>query len=414
MSPGRHDFAGHPSKGRRDGDPAPAGQRAARAVLCCVSSNQRLSIVGILIATLFPALLYAAGSQWSATGSMTMPREAATATLLPGGTVLVAGGNNGLPTAAAEVYDPGAGTFRATGAMAMPRENHSATLLANGDVLVAGGCCTPHSTTALASAELYDPRTGTWSPTGSMHVARESHTATLLPSGRVLVAGGIGANGADLSSAEVYNPQTGTWTLTGSMSVGREYHVAALLATGNVLVAGGYDYTGHHGTLASAEVYNPQTGTWTLTGSLHTARKYATATRLADGRVLVTGGYTYVLIFGRTLSSAEVYDPATGVFTATGSMTTPREYHSAALLRSGKVLVTGGIDAATGALASAEVYDPATGVFTATQGAMSSARYYHVTVALPGGGALVAGGVDASGFPTAGAERYTPGARWAR
>jgi Galactose oxidase, central domain/Kelch motif len=184
-------------------------------------------------------------------------------------------------------------------------------LLADGRVLVTGGdraAWTPSED--LASAEIYDPKTGTFSPTGSMSTVRCFHLATLLADGRVLITGGTdGAN--DLASAEIYNPKTGNFSVASSMAVGRAYQTATRLADGRVLVAGGGgDYTNRQ-FLASAEIFDPKTGTFTPTGSMAEARTYHAATLLPDGRVLVTGGYGAVA----PLASAETYDPKTGTFT---------------------------------------------------------------------------------------------------
>ncbi len=159
----------------------------------------------------------------------------------------------------------GSGTWTLTGSLNVARWEPAATLLQNGQVLVAGGIYS-------ASAELYTPSTGVWTTTGSMHSNRWLFTATLLSNGQVLVAGGesyVNNQLVLLASAELYNPSTGTWTTTGSMHTAREVHTATLLQNGQVLVAGG---GGNTGTLASAELYNPSTGTWTTTGSLHTGR----------------------------------------------------------------------------------------------------------------------------------------------
>jgi hypothetical protein len=267
---------------------------------------------------------------------------------LPSGKVLVAGGNgSGGRLFSAEVYDPATGVWSPTGSLAIARTCHTATLLPSGKVLVAGGyvgIAAPHS-----SAEVYDPATGVWSPTGSLVTARAYHTATLLPSGKVLVAGGYGS-GDPLFSAEVYDPAMGVWSPTGSLATARTYHTATLLPSGKVLVAGGY---GSGDPLFSAEVYDPATGVWSPTGSLATARESHTATLLPSGKVMVAGSNVGI---GAPLSSAEVYDPATGVWSPTGSLVTARAYHTATPLPSDKVLVAGGYSGTGGPLSNAEVY----------------------------------------------------------
>ena len=245
------------------------------------------------------------------------------ATLLPNGKVLVAGGNpqfnrRGLTRATAELYDPSTGRWTLTGSMHEAREGHAAVLLANGKVLVLGGGASSGGVSRLvSSAELYDPSTGTWTDTGRLTTARAGATATVLSDGRVLVTGGASSRTGDPErSAEVYDPITGIWAKTAAMSVPRNGHTATLLPDGRVLVVGGQCCT--EPAVASAELYDPASGTWTETGVLASARRNHTAVLLGDGNVLVYGGDN-----GNSLSpavtTAELYDPVTGVWVATGS-----------------------------------------------------------------------------------------------
>ena len=290
------------------------------------------------------------------------------------------------------------GTWTETGSLATARYFHTATLLPNGKVLVAGG--SNFTSGILASAELYDPASGSWTATGSLVTERGGHTATLLPNGKVIVAAGYDGSFNPLASAELYDPESGTWTATGSLANARFSHRAALLPNGKVLVAGGDD--GIVRSLASAELYDPESGTWTATGSLATARREHTATLLPGGKVLVAGGRG---IFGGSLASAELYDPASGTWTTTGSLATARDNgHTATLLPSGKVLVAGGQNISSDLLASAELYDPASGSWTAT-GSLNTARVFHTATLLPSGQVLAAGGSGAF-IPLASAELY--------
>ena len=231
-----------------------------------------------------------------------------------------------------------------------PRYRPTATLLPDGRVLVAGGaddnpCC-------LSSAEIYDPADGTWSDTTAMSSARWGHEATLLLDGRVLVTGGDHGGGLE-ASAEIYDPApgAGTWSAAGSMTTGRAFHTATPLSDGRVLLTGGANESGF---LASADIYTPTPGpgTWALANPMSTARYSHTATLLPDGRVLVTGGYD-----GSSMaSSVEIYDPAMSLWALTSSMSTGRYGHTAALLPDGGVLVAGGQPDFYGFMASAEIF----------------------------------------------------------
>ena len=336
---------------------------------------------------------------WSPTGSLINYGEGHTATLLPNGKVLVVGGENryGKFSSAlnrAELYDPASGTWTATTNLTSARDNHTTTLLPNGRVLVAGGW---NDDGASASAELYDPTTAIWTNTGSLTADRYYHSAALLSNGRVLVAGGYNNNGA-LASAELYDPATGTWSSAGSLKVGRGGHTATLLADGKILVAGG-----QHGSdyLSSAELYDPATDTWTATGNLNAGRIEHTATLLTNGKVLVSGGGNP----SGPLSSTELYDPATGAWTATGALNAPRNIHTASLLPNGKVLAAGG-GGVGGVLNSAELYDPSSGVWTTT-GSLGTGRVYHSATLLSNGKVMAAGGLDPNGISSISAELYT-------
>ena len=343
-------------------------------------------------------------ASWTATGSLIEARSDHTATLLPDDKVLVAGGaDNFAVLASAELYDPSSGSWTATGDMIEGRLRHTATLLLDGKVLVAGGSSSGGSGPSLASAELYDPKSGSWMATENMIEARAHHTATLLPDGRVLVAGGSGSDpsGFDsLASAEVYDPGSGTWTAAGSMAEIRVAHTATLLRDGEVLVAGGFN---SGGALASAELYDPSSGTWTATGSMGAGRAKYTATLLPDGRVLAVG-------LG-ALASAELYDPGSGAWTATENMVADHVIHTATLLLDGNVLVAGGSSRGDNPelLAFAELFDPGSGAWTATEN-MVTPRDGHSATLLRGGALLVAGGQDHIGPDRlASAELYDPG-----
>lgn len=346
---------------------------------------------------------------WSKVSNMHYARQGDTATVLANGKVLVVGGaddSGGIP-AFAELYNPATNIWSLTEKMHIPRMNQVAVLLANGKVLVAGG--SNGGSGALASAELYNPATGSWNLTGSMHVARENFTATLLRNGQVLVAGGDDGHQPfikALRSAELYNPSTGKWTLTGSMHTARFHQTATMLADGNVLIAGGDDGAGYassgggmclcaHAT-ASSELYNQAKGTWGKTGTMKNARDLFATALLPGGKVLAAGGLTCDTTTGSCtiMSSAEVY--AKGTWTLIASMYSARYSFIAASLGANELLVTGGLTTSHSDTDSTEIYNATTGTWSSAAN-MKVPRDQPTVSDLSNGQLLIAGGVNSTG-----------------
>ncbi len=280
------------------------------------------------------------------------------------------------------------GRVMRTASMHERRADHTATLLPDGRVLVAGGMV--ENGVFLNSAELFDPVKGTFVATASMQSRRVGHSATLLPNGKVLIAGGLAGRffeggPGNVATTEVYDPPTGRFTPGPPMTTPRTGHAAVLLRNGKVLVAGGEESDEH--SLASAEIYDPTVNKWTPTGSMLHPRVARSAILLKDGRVLVTGG-------GEGSNLAEIYDPASGVWHATGNMTASRIKHAATLLPDGRVLITGGSpDNDWHPVRTAEVFDPRTNKFAAISN-MELARFKipDATAVLKNGNILIAGG----------------------
>ena len=375
------------------------------------------ALCGVAIAALAlgAAAAPARAGTFSLTGEIDPARQYHTATLLPNGKVLVAGGygSGGVGWLIdCQLYDPQKSEFGLTGRLATRRDAHTATLLSNGKVLVAGGEEVNEGgfSVLLASAELYDPASGSFSNTGSMITGRELHTATLLPGGKVLITGGEDAKGYAVTRSELYDPGTGSFSSTGGLSVGRYGHTATALANGEVLIAGGerIDEDGFDVALSSAEIYNPSTGRFRPAGSMHVARKHHTATLLRDGRVLVAGGEDNN---GHALESAEVYNPGSGTFQTVGRMMSPHDSHTATLLGDGRVLIAGGFSGARGVTAEAELFEPGSDRFADT-GGMHIAREFFTATLMSDGRVLMVGGFGfnaSSGFDLVGpCEVYTP------
>jgi hypothetical protein len=292
----------------------------------------------------------------------------------------------------------GAGSFGPTGSMGTARYAAVAAPLKDGRVLVAGGYYDDGGGDHfLASAEIFNPAADSFSSAGigPMGSPRRGAVAAPLPDGRVLVAGGSYNDGVDheLASAEVFNPGTGAFTPVGDMGIARVRAAAAPLPDGRVVVAGGNDGATR---LSSAEVFNPATNAFTPVSDMTTDRARAAAAPLPDGRVLISGGTN-----GAPLTSAEVFNPASDTFSSAGlgAMSTARQAPAAAPLPDGRVLVSGGVyaEGVGGYQASAEVFSPATNSFSSAGiGAMGTARTGAVAAPLPDGRVLVAGGYDGS------------------
>jgi uncharacterized protein (TIGR03437 family) len=355
-----------------------------------------------------------------ATGDMTTPRVSHTATLLPNGKVLVAGGRRETASccltvtlATAELYDPSTGAFAATGNMTTPRSTHSATLLPDGRVLIAGGVGEATGS-SLASAELYDPSTGAFTATGDMIIAQQCQGATLLTSGRVLIAGGTAP------VAELFDPATGAFSLTGKYSsrpsdlsllgVPCQEAVSTLLPEGRVLIvwaAPAPEAPAGGGT--AAELYDPDSGTFSAAGTTMAPRHddgLPTATLHMNGKVLVAGGAS---VLDESPTGAELYDSSTGSFTATGNMITGHANHTGTLLPDGSVLLAGSLLLPAGERTVAELYNPVTGAFTTAGNLITNLQSQTATL-LNGGQVLITGGFSISYTVTSNAEIYHPAA----
>jgi Galactose oxidase, central domain len=379
-------------------------QRVSESFTASLPARLIVLLIGATFGTASIATAQSPGT-FALTSDMTTPRSLHSATLLPNGQVLIAGGASGGVLASAEVYDPSERTFRAVGAMTTARRLHSATLLPDNRVLIVGGYGEDGG--ALASAEIFDPATGTFNATGSLRAARGFHTAILLQTGAVLVIGGYGTRAyPNVAPAELYDLASGVFRPAGAY-VGRggcdfcapsvllhdgtvlfpgefptqlydpasdsfspggrmtnDLSGAAVLTNGQVLFAGGETL----GRLANAELYNPATRTFARTGDMTSRRVWHTLSSLPNGMVLAAGGETDSCAgngctFAGSVVSAELYDPTAGTFSPTGNMAAARSTHSATLLGDGRVLVAGGVSYGgigifRGSLASAELYTP--------------------------------------------------------
>ena len=334
---------------------------------------------------------------------MSTERANQTATRLADGRVLVTGGAVSIPNqivylASSELYDPSTDAWQPAASLSVGRYGHRALLLPSGQVLLAGGRVADVSAVTRAS-ELYDPATDTWTAAQSMNWPRAFFSATLLTSGYAFVCGGT--NGIHPSdTCELYFPSLDLWRSIATMSVARSAHTATLLPSGKVLIAGGQSLDGVQGALATAEIYDPVTYSFAPAAPMINPRYGHTATLLPSGKVLVTGGGAD----GQYLSTAEIYDPALDQWTPAPPLSTPRIQHTATLLSSGKVLVVAGAYGVD--LESAELYDPESNSWRPA-GHLSRGRYAHSATLLESDRVLFTGGISNAGYLRS-AEIYAP------
>jgi hypothetical protein len=339
---------------------------------------------------------------FKATGNMTVPRFGHTATLLPNGKVLIAGGeivcsfvSGCIPASGAELYDPVTGAFTSAGNMTTtyPR---GGVLLPDGRVLFAEG----YITGRLATVEVYDPITGNFNMIGSLATLTEVISATLLNDGRVLMVGFIGTLPA-VPGAELYDPAAQTFNPVANWPGGFQAPPETVLLDGKVLLEYYED---------NAELYDPIAGTFSYTNGLAFFEEPPQATLLLNGKVLLTGGDS----IGVSVNLTSLYDPSTGIFAGTGIMAAARDGHTATLFPDGTVLAAGGVQNASNqfpAIPRAELYDPGTGRFSAAPN-MTTARADHTATLLNNGQVLIAGGSAFGSSSSIGAvstaELYTP------
>ncbi len=348
---------------------------------------------------------------FQSTGSMTTARLNHAAVLLGDGTVLIAGGQSTSAAFApnlssAEVYTPGTGTFHAVGNLSIPRSRFTATLLSNGTVLIAGGLnCTNAGCVAADTAEIYNPASQTFTPTGSMTIGRYAHTATLLKDGRVLITGGVCLGSPDCpndglnQTAEVYDSNSATFLPVASMETERCSHSATLLNNGKVLIAGGFQgsqgiFGCTSGTyLASAELFNPANNSFVSVGDLPAPRALQSAVLLPKGPVVLIGRAQDCNSAGCVVTAeTDLYQPSKRTFRVTGDTIFNRSQQAAANICRNQVLVTGGINCNQGncqAIVTSEIYS---GTKFTQAANMDTARFAFTATRLLDGSVLVAGG----------------------
>jgi len=297
---------------------------------------KKLYFVFIIISSITFAQNY---GTWTLTDSLNFPKQDAAATKLANGNVLVSGGlgNDSGYVKDAEVFDYKTEKWKTIKPMIIARGYHKLVRLNNGNILAIAGFDTK-------SCEIYDTTSKTWSLTDSLKIAISfGESITLLNNGYVLVVGGLYITRGGfrtLNTCEIYDPNTSKWAIADSLKIDREYHTATKLTDGRVLVTGGVSWTKEE--LTDCEIYDPKTNKWSEAAPLNIARGEHSATLLLDGEVLVTGGENYSNPTSSWLKSCEVYDPVKNTWTIVDSLLVPHAYHSAILLKSGLLLIAGG------------------------------------------------------------------------
>jgi N-acetylneuraminic acid mutarotase len=342
---------------------------------------------GLLFAT---PIFADGGGSWLLTGPMGETHNGHTATLLNTGKVLAVGGEIflygfDLCCSGNEIFDPQTNVWANAAGLNSSRSYHTANLLPDGRVFVVGGYQPGYKTASivLSSTEAYDPNANVWTELAPLSAPRTNHTATFLDDGRIFVAGGRSQNPVyynefPVTTTEMYSVAANSWSVAAPMTISREKHTATRLPSGKILVVGGSLIT------TTAEVYDPATNTWQVTSPMNQLRLGPTATLLPDGRVLVAGGvFRNDSGYLTSLASVEVYDPATNAWTLVAPMNMARYLHTATLLPNGTVLVISG--------SSPEVYDPAANTWQYIR-PMAFSRYLHTATLLPNGKTLVTGG----------------------
>jgi hypothetical protein len=329
---------------------------------------------------------------------MSIARAGHTATLLADGRVLVVGGTADIAHSA-EIFVPASSTFIAASTMVHVRSGHCASLLVNGRILITGGVDADRA--LIKTAEIFDPTTRSFTTAADLNQARQGASCTSLPNGTVLIAGGHDSSGGSVLTAELYNPTTGNFQPVGSMHSPRAGHAGIRLPSGKVLLVGGDDES------SSAELFDPASGLFTTTGSMSQPRAHASATLLPNGKVLVLGGTHTIPPEGGgaapapvSIGSAEIYDPAAGTFHGAGKLLVARDSHSATLLANGTVLVAGGYwhgfdgdaDSEWFTIFTAEIFDPNT-LASSFAASLEVDRAEHVATELSDGKVLITGGI---------------------